>query len=144
MSAPQSLLHGDLSGRVIGLYYDVYNDLGPSLPEAAYQRSMAIALTEAGLLCEREVPIQAMFRGHVVGEYRIDLVVERQIILECKTADSLSPNFQAQVRTYLKVSGLSLGLILLFGCKPAVQRVIYETARIPTKKETDVEVSDSV
>lgn len=101
-----------LSSRVIGLFYDVYNELGNGLLEAAYRRSMAIAIVDSGLNCEQEVPIEARFRGHVVGEYRIDLVVERCIILECKTSDSLSANYKTQIRNYLRISGLSLGMIL--------------------------------
>ena len=75
------------------------------------------------------------WRSRLVGEYRIDLVVERCLILECKTADSLSNNYHTQIRNYLRISGLSLGMILLFGSKHAFQRVVFETARMPSKKK---------
>jgi GxxExxY protein len=127
-----------LTGRVIRIYYDVYNDLGPGLLESSYQEAMGIALGDAGIRCEREVPIKAVFRGRTIGQYRIDLIVERCVILECKTADSLSPNYHVQIRNYLRVSGLQLGLILLFGCKPITQRVIFDSARTPKKEIDDI------
>ena len=106
MGLRRELLFEELTGRVIGQYYDVYNTLGSGLLEPSYQQAMAIALTDAGLHCEREVPIQATFRGRTIGQYRIDLVVERSLIIECKTSDSLSPNYHTQIRNYLRVSGL--------------------------------------
>jgi GxxExxY protein len=138
MGRRRELLFEELTGRVIGLYYDVYNTLGSGLLEPSYQEAMGIALTDAGLRCEREVRIQAVFRGRTIGQYRIDLVVERSVIIECKTSDTLSPNYHTQIRNYLRVSGLRVGLILLFGCKPATQRVIFDSARTPKKENDDI------
>jgi GxxExxY protein len=138
MALRRELLFEELTGRVIGLYYDVYNDLGPGLLEPSYQEAMGIALADAGLRTEREVPIQATFRGRTIGQYRIDLVVERCLIIECKTSDTLSSNYHVQIRNYLRVSGLKLGLIFLFGCKPITQRVIFDSARMPKKEKDDI------
>ena len=138
MGRHKELLFEELTGRVIGLYYDVYNDLGPGLLEASYQEAMGIALHDAGIQCEREVPIKAVFRGRTIGQYRIDLVVQQCVILECKTSDALSPNYHVQIRNYLRVSGLKLGLIFLFGCKPITQRVIFDSARMPKKEKDDI------
>jgi GxxExxY protein len=138
MALRRELLFEELTGRVIGLYYDVYNDLGPGLLEASYQEAMGIVLHDAGIRCEREVRVKAVFRGRTIGQYRIDLVVERSVILECKTSDALSPNYHVQIRNYLRVSGLQVGLILLFGCKPVTQRVIFDSARTPKKEKDDI------
>lgn len=135
MVVPERLLFPELSYRVNGIYYDVYDELRGGLLESSYRTAMGIALRDAGLQCEEEVPIEARFRGHVIGQYRIDLVVERSIILECKTSDSLSIHYRTQVINYLRVSGLTLGIVLLFGAKPATERVVFETARMPINRK---------
>ncbi|MEO7522098.1 MAG: GxxExxY protein [Gemmatimonas sp.] len=130
MTAP-NLLYPKLSRAVIGIYYEVHNELRGGLLEGAYQQATEIALTDAGLRSRREVPITATIRGHVIEHYRIDLLVEECIILECKTSDSLSPHFLTQTRNYLRVSGHSLGLILPCGSKAVFQRVVFDRARTP-------------
>lgn len=128
-----ALLHGELSGQVIGAFYEVHRELGAGFVESCYQRAMMIALGGRGIPCESEVPIEVSFRNESVGKFRIDLLVDRRIVVECKVADLLAVNHRVQLRNYLKATGIHVGLILLFGSKPVFERVIYQesTARDP-------------
>jgi len=118
-----------LGQQIVGVFYEVYRELGHGFLESAYQRAMHIALSERGIHCEREVPVSVQFRGRIVGEYRMDLVANRAFVIECKTADKISPAHHAQLLNYLKATDYNLGLILNFGPKPSFKRLIYESAR---------------
>ena len=119
-----------LGRQLVGVFYDVYQELGHGFLEHTYQRAMQIAVRQCGLHCEREVPVTVFFRGEAVGEYRADLVVAAAVIIECKTAVKIVPAHQAQLLNYLKASEYNVGLILNFGVQPSFKRMIYETARI--------------
>jgi GxxExxY protein len=107
----------------------VYNELGPGFLEAVYANGMMLALTDAGLHVEREVPISVYFRGRVVGLFRADAVVESVILLEYKAGDRLDPNCEPQVLNYLRGCYLELALLLHFGPKPTFKRLIMTNGR---------------
>jgi len=112
-----------LSYRVIGCFYEVHRVLRSGLLESSYQQALAIELGASGIPCEREVPVALQYKGHRIQGFRLDLVVEGKIIIECKTAESLHPAHMAQLQNYVRVSRLPLGLLLLFGTKASYQRV---------------------
>jgi GxxExxY protein len=121
----QGLLHGELTDRVLRAFFDVYTQLGHGFLESVYEAALTIALNESGLKAERQVPISVRFRGHCVGEYRADLVVEDLLILEIKAQAALSPINEAQLLNYLKATGMQVGLLLNFGPKPQFKRRIF-------------------
>ena len=116
------LLEEDLTREVIGAFFDVYNELGPGLLESIYSRSMEIALRVRDITVEREHPVTVYFRGEEVGTHRIDMLVERRIILELKSTERLPLTATEQLRSYLAVTRLELGLILHFGPKARFYR----------------------
>ena len=118
----------ELSRRIVGCFYDVYNELGHGFLEVVYQRALFIALTHAGINCRTEVPIDVQFRGVSVGSYRADIVVEDHIVLECKAGSAISPGHQAQLTHYLKATSFTLGIILNFGPKPTFKRMLRSGA----------------
>jgi GxxExxY protein len=79
-----------LTERIIGVFYEVYNELGSGFLESVYREAMRIALGQAGLLVEAEVPVPVSFRGNLVGVFRADLAVEGRVVLELKTAESIA------------------------------------------------------
>jgi len=91
MNAEQrgSLECADLTEQIIGVFYDVYNELGGGFLESVYANAMAIALREEGLEVEQERPIPVHFRGKVVGDFRADLIVNSQVMCELKAASRL-------------------------------------------------------
>ena len=103
-----------LTERIIECAIDVHKHLGAGLLESPYQAALCIALTEAGLAWEREKSFPAVYRGHKVGDYRPDLIVEAQVVVEIKSVARYDPVFLAQMLTYLRITGLQVGLILNF------------------------------
>jgi GxxExxY protein len=75
-SPPTPLKHEQLTEKIIGIFYDVYNELGYGFLESIYEESLVIALKEAGLEVENQVPVPVWFRHHKVGEFRVDVLVE--------------------------------------------------------------------
>lgn len=100
--------------RTIGCCIRVHRALGPGLLERIYCRAIAIELDMAGLPFERERLFEVRYRGHVLSEHHLDLVVAGAILLEVKAVDRLAPVHQAQVMSYLRASGLRVGLLMNF------------------------------
>ena len=119
-----ALLHGDLTERIVRSFYDVYHELGVGFLESVYRDALVIALLEDGLRCSHELPLKVRFRGRIVGDFRADIVVEELIILELKSATDIHPVHRAQVLNYLRASGLQVGLILNFGPKARIERLV--------------------
>ena len=109
--------------RIIACAIDVHKELGPGLLEAPYQAAMCIALLDAGLRVEREKSIPALYRGVKVGEYRPDLIVNGEVIVEVKSVARYEPVFVAQMLTYLRVTRLHVGLIINFNSSRLVDGI---------------------
>ena len=121
---PTAIIHRELSKSLIGAFYEVYDRLGYGFLEQVYVRSLGIALSDRGIESALEVPVQVRFRGQVVGDYRADLVVDGQIIVECKTSPGIHPNHEKQLLNYLAASRYRLGYLLNFGPRPAFRRFV--------------------
>ena len=105
----------DLSYQIRGAIFTTYNALGPGLLESAYEVVLAYALTESGLHVKRQVKMPILFDDNELDAgYRIDLLVNSLVIVEIKSVETLSPVHHKQVLTYLKLSGLKLGLLVNF------------------------------
>jgi len=104
-----------LSERVIGLAIDVHRALGPGLLESAYEECLCLELKLNGLQYQRQVALPVVYKSiRLDCGYRMDIVVERNLVLELKTVERLLPVHEAQLLTYLKLSGLKTGLLLNF------------------------------
>ena len=125
------LLHADLTQKIIGVFFEVYNELGPGFLEAVYRNAMCIALKKAGLSVEAEAPVNVMFRGEVVGEYRADILVNEVVVLELKTARAIDRIHQAQLMNYLRATRIEVGLLLNFGDNPEFKRLACSSTRKP-------------
>jgi GxxExxY protein len=103
------------SHLIIGAAIDVHRALGPGLLESAYSRCLAIELKERGLRFRREVAIPLEYKGISLDvSYRADFVVENRVIVEVKSVQKLEPIHRAQLHTYLKLTGLRVGLLFNF------------------------------
>jgi GxxExxY protein len=130
MAAPStSLKHSDLTDKIIGVFYDVYNELGYGFLESTYAEALGIALTQSGLGVAREVAVPVWFRGTKVGQYFADMVVENAVLLELKTARNLESAHEAQLLHYLCATELEVGLLLNFGLRPQFRRLLFDNAR---------------
>ena len=109
-SPKDELTHLTLEGAI-----EVHRELGPGLLEAVYERALLLELRSRGLEVERQVAIEATYRGESLGtSFRADLIVGGRLLLELKAADRWSLTHVAQVRTYLKWAGLETGYLLNF------------------------------
>jgi GxxExxY protein len=113
-----------LTDAVLGAFYAVYKELGYGFLENVYENAMVIALRGAELDVVQQSPIKVHFRGHLVGDYRADMVVCGRLLIEVKAADSLAPTHDAQLLNYLKATKLPLGLLFNFGPRPQFRRLI--------------------
>ena len=107
--AVEALIH-----RVIGCCIRVHREVGPGLLERIYRSAVCIELQFEGIPFEVEKPFPVWYRGHLLCDQRVDVVVARQILLEMKAIDRLAPVHHAQVMSYLRVSGLRIGLLMNF------------------------------
>ncbi|OLE14125.1 MAG: hypothetical protein AUG89_03375 [Acidobacteria bacterium 13_1_20CM_4_56_7] len=112
------LKHGDVTEKIVGVFYDVYNELGYGFLESVYEESLVIALQEAGLEVNRQVSVPVWFRGQKVGDFRADVTVENCVLLELKCAKGLDAAHEAQILHYLKSTDIEVGLLLNFGVRP--------------------------
>jgi GxxExxY protein len=111
-----------LSHVIVGCFYEVYNELGQGLLESLYARALEIAMRERGLCVDREYPLAVTFRGQQIGFFRVDMLVERRVIVELKSSERIPESAHRQLRSYLNCLGLKLGILLHFGSRPRFYR----------------------
>jgi GxxExxY protein len=108
-------LDDDFSGEIIGAAVEVQKVLGAGVLESAYAAALAVEFDHRGLKYQREVPISASYKGQSIGVvFRADFVVEDSVIVELKAVEAVTEAHKAQLLTYLRLSGLRLGLLLNF------------------------------
>jgi GxxExxY protein len=104
-----------LSSKIIGAAIEVHKTLGPGLLESAYEECLCHELSIQGLFFEKQKSLSLNYKGKKLDcGYRLDIVVEKTVIIELKSCEKIEPIHKAQLLTYLKLSGLNLGLILNF------------------------------
>lgn len=129
MDSPADLKHFAVTDKIIGVFYDVYNELGYGFLESTYAEALVIALAESGLTAVREVPVPAWFRGKKVGQYFADMLVDDVVLLELKAARTLESAHEAQLLHYLRATEIEVGLLLNFGLRPQFRRLLFDNAR---------------
>lgn len=103
-----------LTERIPGCAIEVHRILGPGLLESAYVEALSVELAEVGLRFARQVPMPLSYKGRYVGEYRLDLLVEEAVVVEVKAVERCDPVHEAQVLTYLRLTGKRVGLLINF------------------------------
>ncbi len=105
----------ELSRKVIGLSIEVHRELGPGLLENTYKQCLAYELSQAGINFQIEVELPVKYKNvHISCGYRIDLLIENNLIIELKSVDKIIPIHEAQLLTYMKLSGIKVGLLMNF------------------------------
>jgi GxxExxY protein len=123
MFLPQS--HGDteleqinvVTERIIGAAIEVHRVLGPGLIESIYEAALCFELDDRGIKYSRQVSIPAYYKGRLLGDYRVDFIVEDLGVLEVKSVATVVPVFRAQLLTYLRLTGKRVGLLLNFNSR---------------------------
>jgi GxxExxY protein len=123
---PSPLAHSELTGRILECFYDAYGELGHGFSEAVLVRGMVVVLEQAGMQVLREAPLEVTFRGHSIGTFYADLIVDRTVLVEIKASATLEGYGVAQTLNYLKAVGGGVGLLLNFGRKPEFKRLVMD------------------
>ena len=119
-----SLLHKEITEKIIKAFYEVYNELGYGFLESVYESALCIVLQKQGLLAEPQREIDVKFRSQVIGKYKADVVIERKVIVEIKAVRRVVPRHEAQ--------------LLNFGPDPKFKRLVF-TNDLKVPKPVDVE-----
>ena len=128
----------ELAHAVIGAAIAVHRHLGSGFLEGIYEAALCLELSDAGIPFERQKEIGVVYKGRTIGKHRLDLLVGGSLIVELKTVEALADLHKAQAISYLKATGLSLGLLINFNVpilKNGIQRVVYteqQTAKTPS------------
>jgi GxxExxY protein len=106
-----------LTERIIGCAIEVHRVLGPGLLEASYESALAIEFEAAKLRFQQQLIIPVFYKGRPIGDHRLDFLVEEAVILEIKSVERFNPIFEAQVLTYLRLSGKRRALLVNFNSR---------------------------
>ncbi len=120
------LLHSDITEKIIGCFYQVYNELGFGFLEKVYENALLIEFLECGLLCVQQAGIKVYYREKEIGNYFADILVDNKVIVEVKAGKGeILREHQTQLFNYLKATNFEVGLILHFGEKPSFKRIMF-------------------
>lgn len=132
VSSPQtndSLMHGDLTGAIVRVFYRVYDHLGFGFLESVYCAAMAHEFAAEGIRFVRESPIDVVYKGSRVGHFKADFLVEGCVAIEVKASELLSTAHRRQLLNCLSASKLEVGLLLHFGPKARFERMVHSASR---------------
>ena len=122
------MTENELSNKIIGLAIDVHHSLGPGLLESAYKECLFYRLNKEGYFVEKEKPMPLVFEEvKLECGYRIDILVERKVVIEVKSVETLNDVHLAQTLTYIKLGGYKLGLLINFNVfllKEGIRRIV--------------------
>ena len=107
----------NLTERIIGCAIEVHRQLGPGLLEGIYESALCAEFQDAGLQHQRQLAVSVQYKGKTIGECRLDLLVEDAVVLEIKSVERFDPVFEAQILTYLRITGKRVGLLLNFNTR---------------------------
>jgi len=116
-----------LTKKIIGCAIAVHRQLGPGLLESIYEAALCVELELNGLRFERQILFPLNYLDRPIGEFRVDLIVEHTVVLELKSAERLDPIFDAQLLTYLRLTGIKKGLLINFDSrllKDGIKRLV--------------------
>src|SRR5213594_417376 len=125
----RSFKHSELTGKVIGVFFEVYNELGHGFLESVYGRSLQIALISLGINPRLKIEVPVSFRGKNVGTFEADMLVENCLLFELKAVRALDKAHEAQLLNYLRATEIEVGLLLNFGLEPKFKRMAFDNSR---------------
>ena len=125
-----------LASAVIGAAIEVHRTLGPGLLESVYEHALAVELELKDIPFERQSLININYKGHLIGEGRLDMLIADKLIVELKAVEALAPIHTAQVMSYLKIMNLPLGLLINFNV-PILKQGLKRVVRSPSPIDPD-------
>ena len=128
------LKHADLTEKVIGIFFSIYNELEHGFLESVYEQAFSVALAENGIFFQRQVAVPVWFHRQKIGDFRADLLVDGKVIVELKTGREIDPAWEKQLLNYLRATEIEVGLLLNFGPSAQFRRYVFENERKNPRK----------
>jgi len=116
-----------ITEKIIGCAIEVHRNLGPGLLESIYESALCVEFDNNDIEYQRQILIPVRYKDNIIGEHKLDLLVENEIIVELKAIDKMAPIFEAQLLSYLKMAKKKLGLLINFNSiqlKEGLKRII--------------------
>jgi len=114
--------------QVVGAALEVHRTLGPGFLESIYEQALCAELLSRAVPFRRQVPIAVRYKGQIVGQGQLDLLIGQRLVVELKAVEALAPIHAVQLRSYLKATGLTLGLLVNFNVpflQQGIRRIIF-------------------
>ena len=106
-----------ITEKIIGSGIEVHKELGPGLLESIYEAALCIELKSHKIKYEQQKTLTVKYKGHKIGEFRIDILVENLVVVELKSVERFDPVFEAQILSYMKLGNYKIGLLMNFNSK---------------------------
>jgi len=119
------ILYKDITDKIIKCFYKVYDELGSGFLESVYEKSLMIELKDIGLKADNQRSLNVYYKNQLVGDFKVDIIVEDKIIIEIKAVTKLTAQHEAQIINYLKATGIKVGLLVNFGDELEFKRRIF-------------------
>jgi GxxExxY protein len=133
--------HKELTETIIGVFYEVYNELGHGFLESVYEKAFELALTSKGLDVLRQIDVPVWFRGQKVGGFVADVLVNKCVLLELKGVRTLDSAHEAQLLNYLRATDIEVGLLFNFGIKPEFRRLAFDNSRKQVQQFGEISIA---
>ena len=121
--------YAELTEKIIGIFYKVYNILGYGFLEKVYENAMMLEFKNENIHAVSQYAIRVLYQDKIVGEYFADILVDGKVIVEIKAARNLGLDNEAQLLNYLKATDKEVGLLLNFGPTPEIKRKVFDNLR---------------
>ncbi len=125
----RGLKHGELTERLIGIFFNLYNELGHGFLESVYEQAFSVVLAENNLFFQRQLALPVWFHGAQIAEFRADLLVDNKVLIELKTGRDIDPAWEKQLLNYLRATDIEVGLLFNFGPNAQFRRYVFENDR---------------
>ena len=123
------LKHREITERLIGIFFEIYNELGHGFLESVYEQAFSAVLAENKIFFERQIAIPVWFRRIQIGEFRADLLVDRKVLIELKTGRDIDSAWEKQLLNYLRATDVEVGMLFNFGPTAQFRRYVFENDR---------------
>jgi GxxExxY protein len=125
----RGLKHADLTEKLIGIFFNIHNELGHGFLESVYEQAFSIVLAENNIFFQRQMAVPVWFHGQQIGEFRADLLVDGKVLVELKTGRDIEPAWEKQLLNYLRATDVEVGLLFNFGPNAQFKRYAFENDR---------------
>jgi GxxExxY protein len=125
----RGLIHGDLTHRLIGIFFNLYNEIGHGFLESVYEQAFSVVLAKNNIFFQRQVAIPVWFHSQKIGEFRADLLVDGKVLIELKTRRDIDLAWEKQLLNYVRATEVEVGLLFNFGPTAQFRRYVFENSK---------------